>query len=441
MCGIVGVYGAKKAAELTVIGLHANQHRARDKAGVVSTDGHHMYRERIEGVVRNFTAEMLDRLHGRAAVGHIRYPTVSDDKTRDNTQPVVGLFAGKPIAIAHNGNLTNVAELQKLVPQERRSTSMDSEYILRLLEAEDSEDIDVALPRVLRQLRGSFELVILMLDRMIAVRDPQGNHPLSIGRDGDGFFVSSESCAFPSLRARYVGDVEPGTYVTMTDFGVHNVARYASPDKKQCYFEKIYFSHPASRVFGENVARFRIRLGQKLEERCPVEGADLVAGIPDSANFIAMGFAQSGRSGTYFPAILRSHYVGRTFIAGLQAMRDEEASQKFAFSADEFRGKRIVIVDDSIVRGTTLPKVVDALRFIGAKEVHVRIGSPPITHPCTYGINTPTYDELIAHRLSPEQIRERVGADSLHFLPIEDLRSLAEKPEDYCYSCMTGKYW
>lgn len=441
MCGIVGVYGAKKAAELDVVGLHANQHRARDKAGVVSTDGHHMYRERVEGVVRNFTAEMLDRLHGKAAIGHIRYPTVSDDKTRDNTQPLVGQFAGNPIAIAHNGNLTNLAELEKLVPAEKRSTSMDSEYILRLLEADESDEIDVALPRVLSLLKGSFELLILMTDRLIAVRDPQGNHPLSIGRDGDSFFVSSESCAFPILKAEYLGDIQPGTYVTMTDFGVANMTRYASPDNKQCYFEKIYFSHPASRVFGENVGRFRIRLGQKLEERHPVPGADVVIGVPDSANFIAMGYGQSGRSGTYFPAIIRSHYVGRTFIAALQAMRDEEVAQKFAFSVDEIRGKRVVIVDDSIVRGTTMPKIVGALRFIGAKEVHVRIGSPPIAHPCRYGINTPTYEELISHHLSPDQIRDKMGADSLHFLPIEDLRSLAEKPEDYCYSCMTGQYW
>ncbi|MGH2506935.1 MAG: amidophosphoribosyltransferase [Ktedonobacteraceae bacterium] len=441
MCGIFGVFNARKAAELTVIGLHGNQHRAIDYAGIVSSDSQHFYRERGAGLARQvFTKVMLDRLHGKDALGHIRYPTVTDDETRDNIQPIIGRYNGQPVAIAHNGNLTNIAELQRLVPAARLSTSMDSEYLLRLLERNYTGNIEADLRSVFALLKGSFALTILLPNRLIAVRDASGNRPLSIGQSEESHFVSSETCAFPNVGAHHLRDVEPGTVVSISANGIE-ITRFANPQEKKCRFEGIYFSHPSSSVFGENVSRFRMAIGRELERLYPVADVDIVTPIPDSSNFIAMGYGESGRSGRYLPVIIRNHYVGRTFIAATQARRDAEVAQKFTFTAEEIAGKNIVVVDDSIVRGTTLPKIVSQLRQLGARSVHVRIGSPPIKYPCTYGINTPTREELIAASYSPAEIRDRVGADSLEFLPLEALQELSPDKEKFCFACMSGNYW
>lgn len=442
MCGIFGIWNTPKAAELTVIGLHGNQHRAKDYAGMVSTDGSHFYRERGTGIARQaFMKEKIDLLHGWATLGHIRYPTVNDDPTRDNTQPIMGTYDGTPIAIAHNGNLTNVAELAALLPGCKMSTSMDTEYILRLLEQRATGDLEADLASVFALLRGSFALGILRGDRLMAARDGRGNRPLSIARINGGYCISSETCVFANLAATHVCDVDPGTLVSISSAGL-KVTRFAPVAMKKCRFEGIYFSHPSSDTFGEPVGRFRTRLGKALEEHAPIRGgADIVTPIPDSSNFIALGFAESRRSGAFLPVIMRNHYAGRTFIAATQAMRDAEVSQKFTFTASEIKGRRIVVVDDSIVRGTTLPKIIRALRQLGAAAVHVRIGSPPITHPCTYGINTPTRTELVGARLSPTEMCEEMGADSLEFLPLEILKALSPDPESFCFSCMTGQYW
>lgn len=441
MCGIFGVFNARKAAELSVIGLHGIQHRAIDYAGIVSTDGEHFYRERGRGIARQvFSKEMLDRLHGKSAIGHIRYPTVADNPTKDNTQPIQGQYGGESFALAHNGNLTNTAELAALVEPLTLSTSMDTEYIVRLLQKDGGDDFEKSLARVCCSLRGSYALVILLKDRLIAVRDPSGNRPLSIGEADGAYFISSETCVFPNLSADHIVDVAPGAIVTIESSMVRS-KRFADRNEKKCRFEGIYFSHPASVVFGENVARFRMSVGRMLEAHFPVDGADIVTPVPDSSTFIAQGFGESGRSGVFFPVIFRSHYVGRTFIAATQSMRDEKVAQKFTFSSEEVAGKRIVVVDDSIVRGTTLPKIVEQLRRLGAREVHVRIGSPPITHPCMYGINTPTKRELLSSSATPEEIRQKIGADSLEFLPIKLLRSISREPDTYCWSCMIGDYW
>ena len=443
MCGLFGIYNVKKAAELTVIGLHGNQHRAIDYAGIVSSDGVHFYRERGEGIARNvFTADMLNRLHGLAAVGHIRYPTVNDDKTRDNTQPIVGRYNDGPIAIAHNGNLTNRDELEKLIPVSKLATSMDTEDILRLLEEHDTGDIIADLTKVTPVLKGSYAMCILLPDRLLALQDPSLNRPLSIGKLNGGYCVTSETVALAALGATFCFSVDPGTIVTISDSGLETV-RFAKPSRKRCRFESIYYSHPGSVLPGEpeSVGEFRIRLGAALEERAPVEGADIVTPIPDSANFIAMGYGKSGRSGILMPVIFRSHYAGRTFIAATQAIRDAEVAQKFSFGSEQIRGKSIVVVDDSIVRGTTLPKIVKMLWQLGAREVHVRIGSPPMRFPCMYGINTPTRGELVSANHSPSALCERVGATSLEFLPLAVLKSLSPDPDSYCFSCMTGEYW
>ena len=443
MCGIFGVFDVRKAAELTVIGLHHIQHRASDYAGIVSTDGEYLYRERGAGLATEVfdSKAVLDRLHGMAALGHIRYPTVSDDRKRDNTQPIKGIYNRSEIAIAHNGNLTNVPDLKKRLRRVKFSTSMDTECILRLVQSVDTGAIEDDLRLVFRHLKGSYALGILLPDCLIGVCGPEGNRPLSVGKmEGGGYCISSETCAFPNVGAVHLYDVKPGTMVIIMEGGCHEI-RFAEPSEKKCVFEGIYFSHPASDTFGVQVAKYRMRLGRLLEELFPVEGADLVVQVPDSANFIALGYASSGRSGEYFPTLFRHHEVGRTFIAATQANRDVKVSQKFTFAASLINGKKIVIVDDSIVRGTTLRNMVRMFFHLGAKEVHIRIGSPPIKHPCTYGINTPTTDELKSANLGPDEICAEIGATSLKFLPLEALKSLSPDPESHCFACMDGRYW
>ena len=440
MCGIFAVWNAEKAAELAVIGLHGNQHRAIDYAGIVSSDGANLYRKCGPGLARQvFTKEVIDSLHGKHALGHIRYPTVEDDKTRDNIQPVMGNYGGSAVAIAHNGNLTNVVELKNSIA-EPMATSLDTECLLKLLQKTCTGDIVHDLAAVLTAAQGSYALCIILPDMLIAVRDPQGNRPLSIGKANGSYFVSSETCAFGNVDAQPVQDVEPGTMVLIDASGLRTV-RFATAHQKKCRFEAIYFSHPSSKVFGEGVTTFRMRLGEALEQHCPVRGADIVTPIPDSAIYMAQGYARKGRSGMYFPVINRSHYVGRTFIAATQAKRDEDVSQKFSFTVEKIAGEKIVVIDDSIVRGTTLPKIVAHLRKYGAREVHVRIGCPPITHSCHYGINTPNRSKLIASRMTTAEISTWVGADSLEYLPMEVLRELSPDPDSFCYSCMNGEYW
>lgn len=440
MCGIFAVFNARKAAELTVIGLHGNQHRAIDYAGIVSSDGTNLYRQCGPGLARQaFTKEMLNALHGKHAIGHIRYPTVSDDETRDNIQPIMGNYGGTSIAVAHNGNVTNVAELRDSFSGQF-ATSMDSELFPRLLQKEHSGDIEADLVSVLGRIQGSYTLAILLPEKLIAIRDPSGNRPLSIGESNGSYFITSETCAFGNVDARPVCDVEPGTMVIISNKGLRTV-RFARPREQKCRFEGIYFSSPSSKVFGEGVTTFRLKLGEALERHCPAPGATIVTPIPDSANFLAQGYARSGRSGELFPVIIRNHYVGRTFIAATQAKRDQDVSQKFSFTVEKIKGEKIVVVDDSIVRGTTLPKIVEHLRKYGAREVHVRIGCPPITHSCRYGINTPNRDKLIAAHKTELEIEKWSGADSLQYLPMEVLRQMSSDAESFCYACMDGNYW
>ncbi len=441
MCGIFGTYGVPKAAEMTAIGMHSIQHRAIDYAGIVSAEvGRFIHRECGPGVTRKvFDSHMLNRLHGRSALGHIRYPTVTDDQTRDNVQPVVGSYRGIPFAIAHNGNLTNVDELARHYP---RATSLDTELIVRMLEKDATGDIESDIARTMLQLKGSFALGILFPDRLIAVQDPHECRPLSIGQRAEGrYFISSETEAFTPVEARWICDVAAGTLVVI-DQGGHRTIKYTEPLLKRCPFEGIYFAHPSGELWGEPVTAFRIRLGEALEQCCPAPGADYVMEVPDSAKFQAIGYSQSGRSGVYMPGIIRSHYAGRSFIAATQAERDEELSGKFAFTRSVFEGKKVVVVDDSVVRGSTLEKLAGKLRWMGAKEIHFRITCPLIKHLCQYGINMRGKDgRLIANDMSVEDMRLMVGADSLQFLPLEVLKEVWPNPDGSCFACMDGRFW
>lgn len=445
MCGLFGAFNIRKAAEFLVIGLHGLQHRAIDYAGIVSTDGTNLYRHAGEGLARQVfsSAKVLDRLHGRHALGHIRYPTAErqvDEELRDNTQPLMGSWGGTPFALAHNGNLTNVSSLDTMLGGRTMATSMDTERIVRLIERLYSGDLEADLTRVFSLLRGSYTLILLFPRIMIAVVDPSGCRPLSLGRKEESYFLASESCAFSGVAAEHINDIEAGHMRWIEEEGTRSIP-FAKPALKQCRFEANYFAHPASKVFGEPVSEYRKNLGRALEYHCPAHGADIVAPVPDSSRFIAMGYAHSGRSGAYDEVLIRSHYVGRTFIAASQAKREEAVAQKFHFAPHAIAGKSIVLVDDSIVRGTTLRPIVEELRRYGAHEVHVRIATPPIKHPCRYGIDTPTRKELIAAQYSREQIKLKIKADSLMFLPLDVQKEITSHEEHFCFACMDGQYW
>ena len=439
MCGIFAVFNAEDAASVTRLGLHAQQHRAVEYAGMVTSDGDKFYRHARPGLaLQVFGQEEISGLRGRIALGHIRYSTVEDDPFLDNTQPIMeeGI-----VAIAHNGNLTNTQALRFGLPLDvRLETSMDTELILRRFCLAQGSTVE-RIGEALKDVRGTATLVFLFLDRLIAVRDPSDNRPLSLGVRGESYFIASETCAFDAVGARTIRDVEPGEIVVVSDAGL---ASYSLPNsigipKARCRFEAIYYAFPASTMFGEEVSDFRFRLGQKLEEVCPAP-AEVVVGVPDSATLIAHGYGASERSGKFAFGILRSHYGGRSFVQKGQASRSEVIETKFQVVRRVVAGRDISLVDDSIVRLNTMPRVVSLLRRADVRSIHVRIGCPRITDPCRYGIDTPTKQELAASSLTDEQMCERIGADSLEFLPLEALRELAEHPDDFCYACMTGTY-
>ncbi len=446
MCGIVAVRNVRKAIELAVVGAHELQHRARTYAGAVSSDGQNFYRHAGKNLARNvFSPGWLNRLHGTDALVHLRYPTVGDKEDRDNTQPIQGIYAGKPLAIGHNGNLTNTAELARILPASlKMATALDTEYILRLIEHFQTGDIEADLKKVLPLLKGSFSLVILMPDRLIAVRDRRGNRPLSIGTLEGGYCIASEKCAFPIMRARHLQDVAAGTMAIIGEEGGIHISQFAQADERKCVFELLYNSSVASKVFDVGVTRFRIGIGEELEKLFPVQnGMDLiVTPVPDSGKPYAQGYAKSGRSGQDFQVIWRNHYVGRTFNAASQALRDEDIARKFMFDADEIAGKRIVVLDDSIVRGSTLPKIVEMLWWLGAKEVHLRIAMPPIAHLCRYGIYMEEDGtELVAAKFTPVETCREFNATSLEYLPLETLKKILPDSEHYCTACMDGSFW
>lgn len=445
MCGIFGTFNAERAAEQTLMGLHGIQHRAVDFAGIATGDGTYIHLHTGADVARRVFAnpDTLNKLHGRHALGHIRYGTskkTADDKFRDNTQPIKGWYNNQEFALAHNGNLNNLVELQQLLGKPLMTT-MDTEYIVRLLQKWQTGDLAADLKRVTSVLRGSYTMCLLFPDRLVAVQDPSNCHPLCLGKRDDSYFISSESCTFGGIDADFVRDIEPGEILCISSDGLQSHT-YATPRRKQCRFELNYYSLPTSQTFGKPVDEYRIELGKLLERHCPAEGADIVTSVPDSANFIAVGYGENKRSGISRQVIIRNHYVGRSFIQESQAKRDTAVANKFSFSAHAIKGKKIVVVDDSIVRGTTLLKIVAKLRRYGAKEIHLRSASPPIKNPCLYGIDTPSHEELLCSGdINPEHVAYALGADSLMFLPLEVQKAMSPNPGNFCHACMDGNYW
>ncbi len=446
MCGIFGIFGYPEASKLAYLGLYALQHRGQESAGIASSDGSSILSYIQMGLVADvFNQDTLQKLKGHIAIGHVRYSTAGVSLLK-NAQPLVISYAGGQIALAHNGNLTNAAAWRSKLEKDGSifQTTSDSEVFLHLIARSSKRPLEQSIIYALKRVKGAYSLAIMTPDRLIAVRDPWGVRPLSLGRLPDGGWVAvSETCALDLIGAAYVRDVKPGEMVVIDKKGLRSI-QFAPPRSRQslCVFEYIYFSRPDSMVFGRSVLSVRRELGRTLaRESYPEIGeADIVMAVPDSSNPAAIGYSQA--SGLPFETgFIRNHYIGRTFIEPSQHIRDFGAKIKYNPVRDILSGKRVVVVDDSIVRGTTSRKLVKMLRDAGAREIHLAISSPPIADPCFYGIDTPTREELIASKNSVEDIRKYLQVDTLHYLSLKGLlASTGVQEKDFCNACFTGKY-
>ncbi len=443
-CGLFGVYGHEEAVFLTQLGLYAQQHRGQESAGIVTTDGSSLKRHAGLGLVSQvFDRRKLEELRAPTAIGHVRYSTTGGN-TASNSQPLLFSFAGGQVAIAHNGNLINAALLRRGYEQVGHifQTTSDTEVIIHLLAKPGHQHKKHPLNHVLGHLQGAYSLLLLFPDRMVAARDPLGFKPLCLGETKCGAtVVASETKAFDMIDARYVRDVEPGEIVTISDAGVES-RRFGGDTGGRgasCIFEQVYFADPSSLVFGENVHLVRRAMGTKLALEAPVD-ADLVVPIPTCAKCAATGYARE--SGIpYGRAFTTSHYAGRSFIMPTQSGRDHAVKMKLTVIKEAVAGQRLVVVEDSVVRGTTTRAKIGALRAAGATEIHLRVASPPIRHPCYFGIDFPDQKELIANKRSVEDIRAYLGVDSLHYLSHEGMLSCVKmEPERYCTACFSGNY-
>jgi len=445
-CGVFGVYGHPESANLTYLGLYALQHRGQESAGIVASTGTDLNVHKAMGEVEEiFQPSVLAKLKGPSAIGHTRYSTAGD-KALLNAQPIMVDCGKGKIAVAHNGNLTNASEQRRRL-EHRGSifqTNSDTEVIVHLIARSQARNFSAALGDALNQVEGAYSLLVLTPEEMYAVRDPRGFRPLALGKittvEGtEAWAVASETCAFDLMNAEYVRDVEPGEMLRISRSGIESI-RFSSPKPHQfCIFEHVYFSRPDSTVFGRSVNESRERLGRLLAQEHPVE-ADMIVPIPDSGVPAAIGF--SLESGIPFRmGLIRNHYIGRTFIEPSQAIRNFGVKLKLNPVRNLIAGKRVVLVDDSIVRGTTSRKLVRLMREAGAKEVHMRISCPPTISPCYYGVDTPTKEELIASSNSPEEICKYLGADSLGYLSLPGLRqAVNDQNGEFCTSCYTGVY-
>jgi amidophosphoribosyltransferase len=443
-CGIFGVWGTPEASQITYAGLFAQQHRGQESAGIAVTNGKELNGHTGMGLVSHvFNPRMLkEELAGHGAVGHVRYSTTGSSKLC-NAQPLLREFSLGPVAVAHNGNLINAKLLRADYEAHGHifQSTTDTEIIVHLLAKPTHAQKPDPLPHVLRHLQGAFSLLFLFPDRIEAVRDPWGIRPLALGRLKTGqWCVASETCAFDAMDADYVRDIEPAEIVRIDDNGVSS-RKYDVPATPlaQCMFEHVYFSNPASRIFGQNVHLAREAMGRQLAREAPVK-ADFVMPMPDSGRSAALGFAKE--SGIAFEeGIVPNRFVGRTFILPGQAARDRAVAMKLNIIADVVKDKRVVIVEDSVVRGTTTRSKMRALRNAGAKEIHLRVSCPPIRHPCFYGIDFPTSAELIAHNRTVQEVGEFLEVDSLAYLSLEGLAACMKgKPDDYCSACWSGQY-
>lgn len=441
MCGIIGVSNHKDAAEVAYLGLYALQHRGEESAGIASYSDNQIHLAKNSGLVADaFDEKAMDQLKGTAAIGHCRYSTTGSSNYK-NIQPFQVMHKKLPIAIAHNGNLTNTEELYKRLEEEGAlfQTTMDTEIIIHLLARTKNGDLKKWFTNVLSQLEGAFSLVFLVGETIVGARDPHGFRPLCLGQLGDSYILASESCALDLIHAKYIREVEPGEVIFINKDKIESVfiPGYEKSQVSRCIFENIYFSRPDSNIFDDNVYEVRKRLGEQLAKESPAE-ADFVMAIPDSGNYAALGYAKE--LGLPFEVgIIRNHYIGRTFIQPTQFLRDYRVRIKLNPIRSILEGKRIIVVEDSIVRGTTSRSRVDELRKAGAKEVHMRISCPPIKSPCFYGIDFPNKNELIASGRSVEDIAKFIKVDSLKFLSLDGMLKVM-KDQKYCHACFSGEY-
>jgi amidophosphoribosyltransferase len=441
MCGIVGVFGHPEASTLAYLALYALQHRGQESAGIVSSSGHGFSRHAAMGhAAEAFSRAVLERLEGPAAIGHVRYSTAGGS-SEANAQPLLMRHHRGTMALAHNGNLIDAPQAREELEGEGAifQTTGDTELILHLAARMRVPDVADALAGALGQLRGAFSLVALVPGRLIAVRDPQGFRPLSLGRIDAAWIVASESCAFDLVGATHVRDIEPGEMVVIDVAGAHSFRPFPAAAPAPCLFEHVYFARPDSLLFGQSVQAVRQRLGLELWGEQPAE-VDLVVPVPDSGLAAALGYARAG--GLPFElGLVRNHYVGRTFIEPSQQIRNFGVRVKLNPVRESLRGRRVALIDDSIVRGTTARKIVQLCRDAGATTVHVRVSSPPTIGPCFYGIDTPRREELIASIHSVEQIRRFIGADSLGYLSVEGLLRAARRGRhEVCAACWTDEH-
>jgi len=441
-CAVVGVYGTTEASRLAYLALYAQQHRGQESSGIVASDGRRVNRHVGRGLVADVFSDqaLFATLGGHMAIGHNRYSTTGASHLV-NAQPLVANFREGPFAVSHNGNFTNAGELRRRLEEQGSlyQTTTDTEVVLHLIARSRAQDMTSRIAEALLQIEGAYSLVMMCNGRIYAARDPHGVRPLCLGHKEGSWFVASETCALDLLRAEIVRDIEPGELIEIHD-GVVESHRFAPlTPRHACIFEFVYFSRPDSRIFNENVDRVRRRLGKNLALESPAE-ADIVISVPDSSNTAAVGYSR--RTGIKFElGLIRNHYVGRTFIHPQQDMRDFNVRIKFNPVKGVLQDRRVVVIEDSIVRGTTLRQLVSLIRQAGAREVHVRVSSPPIISPCYYGMDFPSTSELIAAHKSVEEIRAWLQCDSLAYLSLEGLlKSVAHDDEGYCAACFTGEY-
>lgn len=455
MCGVFGIYRNAEAAKLTYLGLHALQHRGQESAGIVSSDGTKLFAHRSMGLVQDvFKTPDLERIQGDSAIGHVRYATAGTSHVK-NAQPFAVSYARGAIAVGHDGNLINAEELRDKL-EDRGSifqSDSDAEVVVHLVAMSQEPRIEDRIAEALQKVQGAYAFVFLTEGALVAVRDPMGIRPLVLGRTPGGdeeasWVLASEPCAFELMGAKMVREVEPGEMIIVDEQGLRSSSPFSPAqraERKACIFEQVYFARPDSKLNGASVYEARKSFGRRLAKEQPAP-CDVVIPVPDSGVPAAIGYA--GEAGIPFEmGLIRSHYVGRTFIEPQQSIRHFGVKLKLSPIAETLRGKRVVVVDDSIVRGTTSRKIVKMIRDAGAKEIHVRISSPPTTWPCYYGIDTPTRKELVASSHSLDEIRQYITADSLGYLSLEGLLEAAcsvpgseARSQDFCHACFSGKY-
>lgn len=440
-CGVFGIYGHSEAANLTYLGLYALQHRGQESVGIATSDGAKLQVHKAMGYVAdNFNEATIEKLAGMSAVGHVRYSTAGESGLK-NAQPILIDCAHGEIAICHNGNLVNAQELRDMLVRQGSifQTTSDTEVLLHLYARSRAATPEEALVESVSQAQGAFSLVLLTKDRLIAVRDPHGFRPLTLGRLGDAYIVCSETCALDLIDAEWIRDIEPGEVFIVGPGGERSIRPFPPAPSRHCIFEHVYFSRPDSYVFGKSVNEVRTELGRKLAQEQPAN-ADVVVPVPDSGVCAAVGFAEASGIPLQM-GLIRNHYVGRTFIEPHQSIRHFGVRVKLNPVKSILQGRRVVLVDDSIVRGTTSRKIVKMVRAAGASEVHLRISCPPTISPCYYGVDTPKRAELIAATHSLDEIRRYIGADSLRYLSLDGMLSaVGSARKSYCTSCYTGEY-